>query len=426
LRILLLHRHFSPHAGGAERYVHQLATGLAKKHHEIHVLAQWIHQAPQAPQAPQNTSPCVGDIHGIHIHHTPYRLRRPSWLNQWLYAWCCRRFIQQETRQGRRFDLIHSHENVSVGHVQTFHVRPVRWAFLQTKTWKNRLSRWLSPRWQTYLRLEAARLRAAKAVVSVSSTVQDQLRQAYPFLPHQNDQKQQVVIPPAVEPAENPLSPLADQQVHALEIDNPLNNLTHLPTRYLLFVANDYRKKGLSVLLEALALLDTREIGTVVLWVVGQPAQQAEFEEQAQRLDLNLNLGVSAKKSVRFWGVQADLSPFYAAADALIHPTLEDTFAMVVLEAMAANLPVVVSVAPYCGLSAQLKDRQEALLLHHPRDATELAKHIHTVLANDTLRHHLIAQGRSLANAHNIDNLISSHENLYQSILSCSASFQPT
>ncbi len=407
MRILLLHRHFSPHAGGAERYFYQLATGLAQKNHEVHVFTQWISQIQQAPQ---ETSSFRLDVQ---IHQTPYRLRRPSWLNQWLYAWCCRRFIRQKASQGQRFDLIHSHENVPLGHVQTFHVRPVRWAFLQTRTWKNDLSRWLSPRWQTYLRLEVARLQAARAVVSVSCTVQDQLHDAYPFLTRQ---KQKAVIPPAVAQAGNGLnlsrSPSAPQE----------SELTGQPVRYLLFVANDYRKKGLSTLLEALALLDANQAGPVVLWVVGQHAQQAEFEHQAQ--GLGLGLGLSAKKSVRFWGVQADLSAFYAAADALIHPTREDTFAMVVLEAMAANLPVVVSIAPYCGLSAQLQHGQEALLLQNPRDATELAGHIQTVLSDEPLRQRLITQGRLLADAHNMDNFILSHENLYKSIAPCSESSQ--
>ena len=62
-----------------------------------------------------------------------------------------------------------------------------------------------------------------------------------------------------------------------------------------------------------------------------------------------------------------DVSPAYLAADVLVHPTLEDTFAMVVLEAMAYGLPVVVSSAAYCGISGLLSHGVNALLVHEPR-----------------------------------------------------------
>ena len=67
------------------------------------------------------------------------------------------------------------------------------------------------------------------------------------------------------------------------------------------------------------------------------------------------------------------LQTLYCACDLLIHPTREDTFGMVVLEAMANALPVIVSGPQYCGISSELIDGQSALILSDPDDATELA-----------------------------------------------------
>jgi UDP-glucose:(heptosyl)LPS alpha-1,3-glucosyltransferase len=63
----------------------------------------------------------------------------------------------------------------------------------------------------------------------------------------------------------------------------------------------------------------------------------------------------------------------YQAADMLVHPTLEDSYGMVVLEAMAHGLPVVVSAAPYSGIAQDLTDGVNALFLQKPKDVGALA-----------------------------------------------------
>jgi UDP-glucose:(heptosyl)LPS alpha-1,3-glucosyltransferase len=67
------------------------------------------------------------------------------------------------------------------------------------------------------------------------------------------------------------------------------------------------------------------------------------------------------------------MAPAYQAADALVHPTLEDSYGMVVLEAMAHGLPVVVSGAPFSGIAQDLTDGVNALLLKDPRNVQTLA-----------------------------------------------------
>ena len=81
-----------------------------------------------------------------------------------------------------------------------------------------------------------------------------------------------------------------------------------------------------------------------------------------------------------------DLNPAYQSADCLAHPTLEDTFAMVVLEAMSHGLPVLVSSERYCGIAGMLTPKRNALILKDPRDVKSIADQLRLILSDHVLR----------------------------------------
>jgi UDP-glucose:(heptosyl)LPS alpha-1,3-glucosyltransferase len=170
----------------------------------------------------------------------------------------------------------------------------------------------------------------------------------------------------------------------------------------LLFVANDFKRKGLDTLLQALAKLPAE----VHLAVAGNPAPIAHYRQQAEKL--------SVATRVHFLGSLDDLVPAYRAADCLAHPTLEDSYAMVVLEAMAHGLPVVVSGPVHCGISRELHDGHEALLLHDPRDAQALARLLRSVLDQPELADLLRQHGLAFAQAHTWESATLQYEALYQ------------
>ena len=111
---------------------------------------------------------------------------------------------------------------------------------------------------------------------------------------------------------------------------------------------------------------------------MGNPAHIPAFKGRVAAAGLD--------KRVFFLGAMKDVTAAYQAADCLAHPTLEDTFAMVVLEAMAHALPVVVSPEPYCGIAALLTDGENALILRDPQNANTLADSLKRVLHDDALR----------------------------------------
>ena len=83
--------------------------------------------------------------------------------------------------------------------------------------------------------------------------------------------------------------------------------------------------------------------------------------------------------------------------DCLAHPTLEDTFAMVVVESMANGVPVVVSGQKFCGISGLLSHETNVLLVEDPRNADALHAALARVLEDDVLRQKLCAAGLQFA-----------------------------
>ena len=351
LRIAVLNRVFTPTAGGAERYSMALIEQLASTH-EIHVFAQRIeHNWP-----------------GVTYHRLSAPLTRPRWINQLWYdcaSWWA-------TRRG--FDVVHSHENTWHGQVQTIHVLPLKYNLFQGRSGWPLALRYLkvatSPRLLAYLAIEHFRFapRPGKLVVATSPALRDVVLQVYPDC-------QVAVLAPGV------ALPRAadDPQAARKRLGLPL------APRLLAFVANDYAKKGLSTLLEAMCQLPA----DVDLAVVGDPRFIEKFS------DLASGLGLASR--VHFLGYLKDVSALYEAADMLVHPTLEDTFAMVVLEAMAHGLPVVVSDARYCGIAGLLTNGVDAMILSSPTDVAQLAQVIERVLSDAAQREQLAAGARRFA-----------------------------
>ena len=140
----------------------------------------------------------------------------------------------------------------------------------------------------------------------------------------------------------------------------------------LLLIGNDWRNKGLSTLLAAMA--DCKDLPLKLL-VVGQDTPEP-FRRQAKIRGV--------RDRVQFITPVPDVRRLYAAADILVAPSLEDSFNLPVLEAMACGLPVIVS--PRAGMSEWLTHCLDALVLNDPENAGELAEAIRTLARRAELR----------------------------------------
>jgi UDP-glucose:(heptosyl)LPS alpha-1,3-glucosyltransferase len=369
LRVAVLNRVFSPTGGGAESYSIRVVEQLAARH-DIHVFAQEI----------------AHDWPGVSYHRVPRPMAKPRWINQLWYAW----WTWRATRHG--FDVVHSHENTWHGDVQTIHVKPVRSNLLAGRSGAALVLRWLkiatSPRLMVNLRLESARfsVRPGRSIVLTSQALRQEAVAVYP-----RAAPMMCVITPGVNlPGDAPSRGEA-------------RRLLGLPRSgaLVLFVANDYARKGLDALLAAMALLP--EGATLV--VVGNPQGIPEYTERARGLGLG--------ERVHFLGAMKDVGLAYRAATVLAHPTLDDTFAMVVLEAMAHGLPVVVSGPAHCGISSLLEDGTNALLLQDPRNHRQLAAHLNSLLSDSDCAERLSQEGKRFAQAHTWEEAARRYEALY-------------
>jgi glycosyltransferase involved in cell wall biosynthesis len=370
LKIAVLNRVFASNGGGAERYSMALVEQLAASH-EIHVFAQEIDHQWQ----------------GVSYHRVSRLFTRPRWLNQLWYA----SIVWMQTRRG--FDIVHSHENVWHGNVQTMHVKTTRRSRFGDRKGPALVLRLmttvLSPRLLTYLLFERARMRLKKdrAVVAVSESLREELATEY------SASKEMLhVISPGVYMPEPVISKLQARAALSLGKDGTL----------LLFVARDYTRKGLNALLLALRDIPS-EVG---LLVAGNTEEIPRFRAEAEAL------GIGPR--VYFLGALDSAATAYQAADVLVHPTLEDSFGMVVLEAMAYRLPVIVSDKNYCGASALFTDYVHALLLANPLDVAALVESIMCVINSPELSDRLGNNGLYLAQEHSWRATALAYEALYQ------------
>jgi len=372
LRIAFLTKNFDVKAGGAERYAVALAQQLSERH-EVHVFSQAVEAT----------------LAGLHYHPVRWALRRPRWINQLLFAYLTWRL----TRRG--YDVVHSHENVWHGQVQTLHVLPMRYTLLRAKVGLKRLWKLLdivtSPRLLAHLGLERSRFQDdGRAYVAVSETLRSIVAQTYT-----GSECGMHVIPPGIAGVAGAAS--AQERLAArAALGLPLQG------RCLLLVGNDLRKKGLACVIEALALLSD---ATTFVAVVGHVGQRAVWEAMAR------DLGVGSQ--LHFLGMREDVGVAYIAADILVHPTLEDTYAMVVLEAMSHALPVIVSQADYCGISAELRHDVNACLLQDPRDAHALAGAVRRIQESPDLQQRLAQSGVEFATQRTWGRVAQRHERLY-------------
>jgi UDP-glucose:(heptosyl)LPS alpha-1,3-glucosyltransferase len=156
-------------------------------------------------------------------------------------------------------------------------------------------------------------------------------------------------------------------------------------------------RKGLGAALDALAATpDTH------LLVVGH-ASYASFQARAA------TLGLAGR--VHWAGSQPSLAEAYAAADVLLQPTIYDSFGMVVAEAMAAGLAVIVS--RNAGVTELIADRRSGWLLGSD-PAAEGAAALRALRDDAPLRHAIAAAARAVANSRSWDAVVRDTIAVYQ------------
>jgi len=374
LRIAVLIRNYSSSGGGAERYCVELTNRLSKIH-EVHVFSQHNSESSKS----------------ITFHQIPQWLKKPRYINQLLFS-----YLTKRATDGR-FDIVHSHDMATHANIYTLHVPCVRTKWAQAKGLK-KILRWantlLSPRKMAYLWLENKEMQVLpnRHFISVSEYLSRNILKSYPRL---NDHI--TIAHPGIE-----LQATNDKVI--AELRKNFREKHRIPTSafILLFVAHGFKRKGLPAIIKALEILNNKNIHIVVAGS-GNPK------------DIQIN-SPTVQNNTHFIGVIKNMSKLYPVADTLIHPTLGDTYGMVVLEAMSHKLPVIVSSAKYCGFSEHL-DSNEAIILNNPTDLQEISMSIQTLTNQLELRNKISENGFKKSQAINWGNTTNKTLNAYKKIL---------
>lgn len=160
--------------------------------------------------------------------------------------------------------------------------------------------------------------------------------------------------------------------------------------------------KGIDVLIEA-----ARSLPETYFLIIGDGPMKEEWMAQARAA------GVATQ--FRWAGYQSDVASLLPGCDLLVHPSLEDAFPTVLLEAMAASLPVV---ATNVGGIPEIVQNGVTGTLVPPGDAAALASAISPLLWNDMAREEIGRLARERAETEfSTGAWIERLENVYDEVL---------
>ena len=329
--------------GGAEGFAAELTERIAADpRFEVHVFAnRWV------------------DSSGRIVFHQVPIVRFPKFLTTPSFAW----FAGREISAAGPFDLIHTHDRISRADVYTMHGIPHRWWVREVRRKSMSLFDRALARVEDRLVSEGG----CRRFLAVSELTRKIFLGEYPI-----DPERVTVVHPGID-----ASPYAklDRERCRREIRGRFGIGPDEPL--ILFVSMNFAIKGLDHLLRGLGSLRTGSPEKRFrLLVIGRGDEKAYG-----RLARELGLG----DAVVFAGAVAreKLPEFYLAGDLYAMLSRFDTFGMVVLEAMAAGLPVLISGS--VGARDIVREGENGFVVENPEDADAVADRIRTMLNVDIL-----------------------------------------
>lgn len=154
------------------------------------------------------------------------------------------------------------------------------------------------------------------------------------------------------------------------------------------------------------AIKEINRLNNTHFWFVGEDRGiRSELESLARQLDI--------EHRIEFLGTRLDIPELLAASDISVLASHEEGFSNVILESMAAGLPVV---ATDVGGNGEAVVNGVTGWLVPPKNSGVLAKKIIDLLENPDRAKKMGEQGRARVKAHfSVERLVNQHIALYQS-----------
>jgi glycosyltransferase involved in cell wall biosynthesis len=171
--------------------------------------------------------------------------------------------------------------------------------------------------------LEPAIFRRAKWIVAASASLAREIEQQYPFVASKLR-----TIPNAADADAYQVDPSFDRAAFRAQIGLEENQFL------VVFVAlGQFERKGLPLLIDAIAGLEDK--GLKLFVVGGTKDLVGTYKREIEQRGL--------ARRIQFTGIQADVRPYLWAADLMALPSHYEVFPLVVLQAAAAAIPLLVT-----------------------------------------------------------------------------------
>ena len=315
--VIQIVRRFGP-VGGMESYVYELSLQLQKLGYRVSVICERSYV--KTPQ-------------GIGVHELGEIIRRPGWFAAFRFSSRVRRWLAAHPQEA----IIHSHERLGSHDITTFHGSV--FAAERDKPWWKRVS--LRKMMRMYQ--ERRELEAAKCIVPNSALTKKQLIEYYPEFAHKLSE---------------PIRP----GVRIAKFREPRSIS---PTGGTVgFVGKEWKRKGLRIAIAAIKQLQ-----------LARP----ELRFIVKGVPPNILRRLMPQQGKNYSDRRSTIVNF-SEFDVLLHPASVEAYGMVISEAMAAGVPVVIS--DVCGACTDVSSNS-GVVLPVTASITEWAQAIDSQLKRD-------------------------------------------
>lgn len=333
LKIAVVRPYCTDSKGGAERYAVELVRGLVALGHSIHVFAyRWDRP----------------EVAGV-VYHRVWMPRKPAWLRVLIFHW------------NLRHRLVQADYDAVLG-MTPFWPQTVFWLGDGLYSVWTRVA-WPSPIIRRLMCLKravmAVNLWMERKILCGSTNhliANSKLVQRQAVTHYGAPAERLTVVYPGVDTQR--FHPGVRQQWREAmrrQLGIGAQEVT------LLFVSNNFQRKGLDLLIGALAALDDEDAAFRVI-VIGA-GRATPFRRLARRLEID--------QKIIFAGLVDRIERYYGAGDVFVLPTRYDPCAGACLEAMACGLPVVTTASN--GASELIGEGASGFVLSSGNIAAQLA-----------------------------------------------------
>ncbi len=357
--------------GGAEQFVSELTNKLAiERIGSFHVFANLWESADAS----------------IAFHRVPI-ITFPKFLTTISFAYFVRRGLA-----GGSFDLVHSHDRIFAADLFTLHGIPHRYWIQNIRRKKMSLYD-LTTAWMERKLIKEG---DCKKFIAVSDLTKRIFLQEY-----QMDPEKVAVIHPGVH--------LSDYEVDDRKsVRAGLRKAYGIPAGepVMAFASMNFEIKGLDAIIDALGRLKAQKY--IFRLIVAGKGNVRKYTNLAQKAGIDKNMiftGVLNKK---------DLIRHYLASDIYIMLSAFDTFGMVVLEAMAAGLPVIIS--SNVGAKDVVQEGENGFVIANTGDTEYIAEKIKSLFDEKKCRKMSLA-AEATAKQNTWDKTVAQYEQIYEEIL---------